>query len=135
VWSSGRKGPPGRLSRQGPPVLRRAVSEAGKTHGRAAAPDHGYYAQVKDRKNGKRAALPEAARSSGRPATSWPSPATTPPPSPDSPTSHGGHAEARRTRAGTPAATLTRWGNHRGQLRQAACQPPLALRKPRRTAQ
>jgi transposase len=60
VWSSGRKGPPGRLSRQGPPVLRWAVYEAGKTHARAAAPDHGYHAQVKDRKNGKRAALSEA---------------------------------------------------------------------------
>jgi len=60
VWSSDRKGPPGRLSRQGPPVLRWAVYEAGKTHARAAAPDHAYYAQVKDRKNGKRAALSEA---------------------------------------------------------------------------
>jgi transposase len=60
VWSSDRKGPPGRLSRQGPPVLRWAVYEAGKTHARAAAPDHAYYAQVKDRNNGKRAALSEA---------------------------------------------------------------------------
>ena len=60
VWSSDRKGPPGRLSRQGPPVLRWAVYEAGKTHARAAAPDHAYYAKVKDRTNGKRAALPEA---------------------------------------------------------------------------
>jgi transposase len=60
VWSSDRKGPPGRLSRQGPPVLRWAVYEAGKTHARAPAPDHGYYAQVKDRCNGKRAALSEA---------------------------------------------------------------------------
>jgi transposase len=60
VWSSDRKGPPGRLSRQGPPVLRWAVYEAGKTHARASAPGHGYYAQVKDRKNGKRAALSEA---------------------------------------------------------------------------
>jgi transposase len=60
VHSSDRKGPPGRLSRQGPPVLRWAVYEAGKTHGRASAPDHGYYAAVKDRKNGKRAALSEA---------------------------------------------------------------------------
>jgi transposase len=31
VHSSDRKGPPGRLSRQGPPVLRWAVYEAGKT--------------------------------------------------------------------------------------------------------
>jgi transposase len=37
VWSSDRKGPPGRLSRQGPPMLRWAVYEAGKTHARAAA--------------------------------------------------------------------------------------------------
>jgi transposase len=60
VWSSDRKGPPGRLSRQGPPMLRWAVYEAGKTHARAAAPDHAYYATVKDRKNSKRAALSEA---------------------------------------------------------------------------
>jgi transposase len=60
VWSSDRKGPPGRLSRQGPPVLRWAVYEAGKTHARASAPDHAYYAQVKERCNGKRAALSEA---------------------------------------------------------------------------
>ena len=31
-----------------------------KTHARAAAPDHAYYATVKDRKNSKRAALSEA---------------------------------------------------------------------------
>src|SRR6266511_3544634 len=49
VWSSDRKGPPGRLSRQGPPVLRWAVYEAGKTHARSSAPDHRYYATVKDR--------------------------------------------------------------------------------------
>jgi transposase len=60
VHSSDRKGPPGRLSRQGPPVLRWAVYEAGKTHARTSAPDHGYYAAVKDRKNSKRAALSEA---------------------------------------------------------------------------
>ena len=60
VRSSDRKGPPGRLSRQGPPVLRWAVYEAGKTHARASAPDHAYYAAVKDRKNSKRAALSEA---------------------------------------------------------------------------
>src|SRR5690348_13578238 len=40
VSSSDRKGPPGRLSRQGPPVLRWAVYEAGKTHARTSAPDH-----------------------------------------------------------------------------------------------
>ena len=56
----GPQGPPGRLSRQGPPVLRWAVYEAGKTHARSSAPDYRYYAQVKDRCNGKRAALSEA---------------------------------------------------------------------------
>jgi transposase len=60
VHSSDRKGPPGRLSRQGPPVLRWALYEAGKTHARSSAPDHGYYAQVKERQNGKRAVLSEA---------------------------------------------------------------------------
>jgi hypothetical protein len=51
---------PGRLSRQGPEVLRWAVHEAGKVHARASAPDHACYARVKDRKDGKRAALSEA---------------------------------------------------------------------------
>ena len=41
-------------------MLRWAVYEAGKTHARSSAPDHGYYAAVKDRSNGKRAALSEA---------------------------------------------------------------------------
>ena len=60
VYSSDGKRSPGHLSRQGPPVLRWAVYEAGKTHARGVAPDHGYYAAVKDRKDGKRAALSEA---------------------------------------------------------------------------
>jgi transposase len=60
VYSSDRKGPPGRLSRQGPPEMRWALYEAGQTHARSSAPDHAYYAQVKDRCNGKRAALPQA---------------------------------------------------------------------------
>ena len=41
-------------------MLRWAVYEAGKVHARGTAPDHAYYAQVKDRKDGKRAALSEA---------------------------------------------------------------------------
>ncbi len=40
-------------------MLRWAVYEAGKTHVRAPAPDHACYAQVKDRKDGKRAAISE----------------------------------------------------------------------------
>ncbi len=60
VYSSDGKRSPGRLSRQGPPVLRWAVYEAGKTHARSSAPDHRYHAAVKDRKNSKRAAPSEA---------------------------------------------------------------------------
>jgi transposase len=54
VYSSDGKRSPGRLSRQGPPVLRWCLYEAGKTHARAGAPDHPYYARVKDRLDGKR---------------------------------------------------------------------------------
>jgi transposase len=60
VYCSGSKRSPGRLSRQGPEVLRWAVFEAGKTHARSSAPDHRYYAQVKDRKDGERAAISQA---------------------------------------------------------------------------
>jgi len=60
VYSSDGKRSPGHLSRQGPPVLRWSVYEAGKTCARALAPDHAYYARVKDRIDGKRAALSEA---------------------------------------------------------------------------
>jgi transposase len=60
VYSSAGKRSPGRLSRQGPGVLRWLVYEAGKTHARQAAPDHDYYTTVKDRIDGKRATLSEA---------------------------------------------------------------------------
>jgi transposase len=60
VYSSAGKRSPGHLSRQGPSVLRWCLYEAGKTHARGGARDHGYYASVKDRIDGKRAALSEA---------------------------------------------------------------------------
>jgi transposase len=60
VYSSDSKRSPGHLSRQGPSVLRWTLYEAGKAHARGSAPDHAYYAQVKDRIDGKRAALSEA---------------------------------------------------------------------------
>lgn len=60
VYSSDGKRSPGRLSRQGPPVLRWCLYEAGKAHARTSAPDHPYYARVKDRLDGKRAAISEA---------------------------------------------------------------------------
>jgi transposase len=50
VYSSDGKRP--HLSRQGPSVLRWCAYEAGKTHARTAAPDHAYYAQVKERDDG-----------------------------------------------------------------------------------
>ena len=60
VYSTGGKHSPGHLSRQGPAVLRWCVYEAGKAHARRTAADHGYYAQVKDRLDGKRAAISQA---------------------------------------------------------------------------
>jgi transposase len=60
VYSSAGKRSPGHLSRQGPAVLRWCAYEAGKAHARAGAPDHAYYAQVRERTDGKRAALSEA---------------------------------------------------------------------------
>jgi transposase len=60
VYSSAGKRSPGHLSRQGPPVLRWCLYEAGKTHALGRARDHAYYANVKDRIDGKRAALSEA---------------------------------------------------------------------------
>ena len=60
VYSSDGKRSPGRLSRQGPEILRWVAYEAGKTHARASAPGYGYYAAVKDRQDGKIAALAQA---------------------------------------------------------------------------
>jgi transposase len=41
-------------------VLGWCLYEAGHTHARGGAPDHDYYTTVKDRIDGKRAALSEA---------------------------------------------------------------------------
>ena len=60
VYSSDGKRSPGHLSRQGPEILRRVAYEAGKTHARASAPGHDCYAAVKDRTDGKIAALAQA---------------------------------------------------------------------------
>jgi transposase len=57
VYSSDTKRAPGRLSRQGSPLLRWALYEAARCAARAASPDHGYYRQVADRLGGQRAAL------------------------------------------------------------------------------
>jgi transposase len=57
VHSSDGKGPPGRLSRQGPELLRWALYEAAKCAARPAAPDYGYYTAARDRRTGGLATL------------------------------------------------------------------------------
>jgi transposase len=60
VHSTDGKRAAGHLSRQGPPVLRWALYEAGKCSSQQRAPDHAYYSEVKERIDGKRAALSQA---------------------------------------------------------------------------
>ena len=57
VYSSDGKRSPGRLSRQGPEVLRWALFEAAASSARTTAPDHDYYAAVRDRLTPNRAML------------------------------------------------------------------------------
>jgi len=62
VHCSDSKRSPGRLSRQGPEVLRWLLFEAAKTSARGCAPGHTYYAEVKQRYDANRAALSQARR-------------------------------------------------------------------------
>jgi transposase len=62
VHSSDSKRSPGRLSRQGPEVLRWLLFEAAKTSARSTAPGYDYYSQVKTRYDANRAALSQARR-------------------------------------------------------------------------
>jgi transposase len=62
VHSSDRKRSPGRLSRQGPEVLRWLLFEAAKNSARDCAPAHRYYSDVKARYDANRAALSQARR-------------------------------------------------------------------------
>jgi transposase len=57
VHSSDIKRPPGKLSRQGPPLLRWALYEAAKSASRPAAPDYGYYIATRERRDGGLATL------------------------------------------------------------------------------
>ncbi|MGH3125301.1 MAG: IS110 family transposase, partial [Streptosporangiaceae bacterium] len=57
VYSSDGKRAPGRLSHQGPPILRWALFEAGHQGSRTSSPDHLYYADVAARIDANRAAL------------------------------------------------------------------------------
>jgi transposase len=60
VYSSDTKRSAGHLSRQGPELLRWALYESAKCAARPAAPDHGYYAAVRDRRTAGLATLPVA---------------------------------------------------------------------------
>jgi transposase len=57
VYSSDGKRSPGHLAKQGPPVLRWALFESARHAARPRSPDFAYYAQVRERHNGNRAAL------------------------------------------------------------------------------
>jgi len=57
VDQSDRRRPGGHLSRQGPVTLRWALYEAAKNSSHGRSPDHGYYATVKARHDGKLAAM------------------------------------------------------------------------------
>src|SRR3989442_14845813 len=58
VYESDDKRAPGKLSRQGPPVLRWALYEAATSAARPTSPDHSYYLEVKARCGGARARVP-----------------------------------------------------------------------------
>jgi len=62
VHCSDSKRSPGRLSRQGPEVLRWLLFEAAKTSARSNAPGYRYYTDVKERYDANRAALSQARR-------------------------------------------------------------------------
>jgi transposase len=62
VHSSDSKRSPGRLSRQGPEMLRWLLFEAAKTSARGCAPGYRYYTGVKERYDANRACLSQARR-------------------------------------------------------------------------
>jgi transposase len=62
VEDSDGHGPPGRLTRQGPPALRWALYEAATSAWRVASPDHAYYLEAKERLGTKRARISVARR-------------------------------------------------------------------------
>jgi transposase len=62
VHSSDNKRSPGRLSRQGPEVLRWLLFEAAKTSARGCAPGYAYYTSVRERIDANRACLSQARR-------------------------------------------------------------------------
>jgi len=57
VWESDSKRAPGRLSRQGPALLRWALFEAAQSAAQLRSPDHAYYLEVRARHDHPRASL------------------------------------------------------------------------------
>jgi transposase len=57
VWSSDTKRAKGHLARQGPPILRWALYEAGMSAAKRSSPDHEYFNEVRSRLGTSRAAL------------------------------------------------------------------------------
>lgn len=57
VWESDAHRSRGRLSRQGPPLLRWALYEAAKSAARPTSPDHDYYVELRQRLGAKRATV------------------------------------------------------------------------------
>ena len=129
MYSSAGKRSPGRLSRQGPAVLRWCVYEAGNTH---AAPAPPTTPATRPRRTGSTVSAPPCprpAKSSGRPATSCPGSATT--------ARHVVTAGQRarpvtRRHPGTASgAALTRWGTTAASSRHAAVSRPACSAGPR----
>jgi Transposase IS116/IS110/IS902 family len=119
VYSSDGKRSPGRLSRQGPPVLAGRPTRPAR---RTPAPRPPTTPTTPPSGTARTASAPRCrrpARSSGRPATSWPSSAATrsPPPEPSGDRSRGTPGRRRAPQPNSPM------GNNRGQLPSARCQP------------
>ena len=136
VCSSDRKGPPGRLSRQGPPVLRWAVYEAGKTHARSSAPDH---ALLRPGQGPLQRQARRAVRGPQDPPAGLPHPGRARrrrarrrlrPPTP----CHGDQPVTAPAPAGPTAAELTRWGPPRPAPAEPLSAAAGPARRARRTA-
>ena len=149
-WRSARtwrSGSPGWTSPSPPPTARGcpggcpgtdrrcwAVHEAGKTHARSSRRITATTPRLRTAAAASAPRCPRPARSSGRPATSWPGSATTRSPPSETPHRHGDQPVTAPARPDPPQPHSPD-GDHRGQLPTNRCQPLPALpRKARRAA-
>jgi transposase len=84
VYSSDHKGPPGRLSRQGRPCCAGRSMRPARPTPAPPPPTTATTPRSRTARTASAPPCPRPARSSARPATSWPSSATTPSPPPES---------------------------------------------------